>query len=122
MSGGHFDYKQWVIDAIADEVEGIIAKNGKPIPWECLEEYERRDYGYDERTYVRSMGKPLYYDFSPKVIDRFKEGLEILQKASVYANRIDWLLSGDDGEDSFLRRLGDALAKLDGEGGRDAED
>lgn len=32
--------------------------------------------------------------------------------AQVYAQRIDWLLSGDDGEDNFHLRLKEDLANL----------
>ena len=42
-----------------------------------------------------------------------KKGYWILRKAAIYAQRIDWLLSGDDGEESFIRRLYDELEQLD---------
>jgi hypothetical protein len=32
--------------------------------------------------------------------------------AEIYAQRIDWLLSGDDGEDSFRKRLKEDLERL----------
>ena len=49
----------------------------------------------------------------PEVIEEFKKGLKILKIAAIYAQRIDWLLSGDDGEESFKRRLKEELDKLD---------
>lgn len=42
----------------------------------------------------------------------FKEGIEILKKAEIYAQRIDWYLSGDDGEDSLVSRLKSDLDEL----------
>jgi hypothetical protein len=54
----------------------------------------------------------MAYDYSDEVIMKFKEGIEALKKAYVYAQRIDWLLSGDDGEESFLRRLEEDLEEL----------
>ena len=42
----------------------------------------------------------------------FKEGIEILKKAEIYAQRIDWYLSGDDGEDSLISRLKSDLDAL----------
>ena len=33
--------------------------------------------------------------------------------AAIYAQRIDWLLSGDDGEESFKRRLKEELDELE---------
>ena len=53
------------------------------------------------------------YNYPKEVIDEFKKGVELLKKAQVYAQRIDWLLSGDDGEESFLQRLKDDLNKLE---------
>jgi hypothetical protein len=73
MSGGHFNYNQYHIQSIADEIEGIIDENR--------------------------------YDFSDETINRFAEGLTILKMAYIYTQRIDWLLSGDDGEEYFHRRL-----------------
>jgi len=43
------------------------------------------------------------------VIEKFKEAVEALKKAYTYAHRIDWLLSGDDVEESFLRKLKEEL-------------
>jgi hypothetical protein len=36
----------------------------------------------------------------------------VLRQAYVYAQRIDWLVCGDDGEDSFQRRLKFEMEKL----------
>jgi hypothetical protein len=47
------------------------------------------------------------------VIEKFKEGLEIIRKAEIYAQRIDWLVCGDDGPESFLRRLEQDLKNLE---------
>lgn len=49
----------------------------------------------------------------PEIIEEFKKGLKLLKMASIYAHRIDWLLSGDDGEDSFKRRLKENLDELE---------
>ena len=48
-------------------------------------------------------------DYSEETIKEFKEGLNLLNKAAIYAQRIDWLVSGDDGEESFHKRLSDDL-------------
>jgi hypothetical protein len=99
MSGGHFDYSQYKIREIADSVEQLIIINGKEIP--------RRNRNSWDGTH--------YYEYPPDVIEKFKEGLKILRQAEVYAQRIDWLVSGDDGEKSFLKRLEDDLKKLENE-------
>jgi hypothetical protein len=41
-----------------------------------------------------------------------KEAVNVLRVAQIYAHRIDWLFSGDDGEESFLKRLDEDLEKL----------
>jgi hypothetical protein len=44
MSGGHFDYKQWHINQIADDVEKLIERNGrKKTDEELKDEHWRRD-------------------------------------------------------------------------------
>jgi hypothetical protein len=53
-----------------------------------------------------------HYAYSDDVIEEFKKGLGVLRKAQVYAQRIDWLISGDDGEESFHKRLKEDLEKL----------
>ena len=49
----------------------------------------------------------------PEVVEEFKKGLKILKTAAIYAQRIDWLLSGDDGEESFKERLKEELDELE---------
>lgn len=78
---------------------------------------------YDVHSYTHQQyppdedGNPVYYpDYKPETIAELKNGLTILQTAAVYALRIEWLLSGDNGEDSFLRRLSDDLQRLKEEG------
>ena len=51
-------------------------------------------------------------EYPAEVIEEFKKGVEAIAKAQVYMQRLDWLLSGDDGEESFLRRLKEDLDKL----------
>lgn len=49
----------------------------------------------------------------PEILEEFKKGLKILKTAAIYAQRIDWLLSGDDGEESFKERLKEELDELE---------
>lgn len=51
-------------------------------------------------------------EFPEDVIERFKEAVTTLRRAYVMAQRIDWLISGDDGVDSFRRRWEEDLSKL----------
>ena len=50
--------------------------------------------------------------YSPKTIEEFQKGLKILKEADVYLRRIDYLLSGDDGEETFHERLKEDLEEL----------
>jgi hypothetical protein len=92
MSGGHFNYKQDnLLDMVDDIRFAILINEGK----------ERMSGG-------NNMGDR----FSPKTIAEFEKAVKALKLAYVYAQRIDWLLSGDDGEDSFHIRLQAELGEL----------
>ena len=51
-------------------------------------------------------------EFSEDTLEEFNRGVQLLRLAGLYAQRIDWLLSGDDGEDSFHERLSEETDKL----------
>ena len=54
--------------------------------------------------------------FSENTKERFKEAISTLMKASVYAHRIEWLLSDDDDDEEwFLMQLEEELKKLEEE-------
>ena len=66
--------------------------------------------------YKNEDGEQVWYnDFSKETLDEFRKGLDILNKAYIYAQRIDWLLSGDDGEETFHQRLEEDLKNLQNE-------
>lgn len=92
MSGGKFNYTQYHISTIADSVESLVLNN--------------KDTTVDEWGCVRG------YDFPDEVIEKFKEAIPILKKAYIYSQRIDWLVSGDDGPDTFLQRLAFDLERV----------
>lgn len=109
MSGGAFDYRQWHIEQIADDIEDLIEKNGrKKTNDELKEEHWHGPDWYDK--YPEDL---YHYKYPDEVIEKFKEGMKALRIAAVYAQRIDWLLSGDDGEESFLERLKEELGQLE---------
>ena len=49
---------------------------------------------------------------TPETLRVFQDALNHLRKAAVLVHRIDWLLAGDDGEDTFHKRLNDDLRQL----------
>lgn len=118
MSGGHFEYHQYYIDEIADSIDKYI--NGEDIDDDEIEniklEYERGYLSLDENEsdYILENHHtiPNRYNFSEETIDEMKKGLDYLRKASIYAQRIDWLISGDDGEEEFHERLIEDLNNL----------
>jgi len=95
MSGGHFDYDQYRIRNIRESIEHIIEKNNVP-----LTEEDRADK-WDTRV--------VHFDYPDEIIEEFKKGAEALRVAEIYAQRIDWYISGDDGEETFFIRLKEDL-------------
>ena len=106
MSGGRFDYKQWHIGNIADNIEQEVILSGKPIPRNRWDYFMRREY---EETHKQ----PMNYAYPESVLRRMEEAVYALKRAAIYAQRTDYLLSGDDSEKSFEERLKKELAELD---------
>jgi len=84
MSGGHFDYKQYEINQITYSIKELIESN------------DNKDIG--------EYGYPIGRGFSKETISKFKEAELTLRRAEAMAQRIDWLVSGDDGEETFHER------------------
>ena len=101
MSGGHFNYKQYEIGIIADEIERYILRCENKVP---------KDWGEDDENgkYV-----PYVHEEPEEILNRMKEGLMYLRKAYIFTHEIDYYLSGDTGPESFIRRLEDGLIKLE---------
>lgn len=94
MSGGTFDYLQYRLDEVTDRIQEEIDNNNTKSEW-------------DEDEYWDG------YRWTDDTIAEFKKGIESIQKAKIYMQRIDWLLAGDDGEDNFHERLKEDLKKLE---------
>jgi len=94
MSGGAFDYKQYQINYLVDEIEQLIVQNGarkERIEWEGESEF--------------------HYKYPDDIIEEFKNAVKYLKLSAIYTQRVDYLISGDDGEDSFRSRLKEDLEK-----------
>jgi len=87
MSGGHFDYKQYILDDIVDQIENVIQNNNIPNK-------------YGECT-----------NYSGLTIEYLKQAVDLLKKSAIFVHRIDYLLSDDDSEESFKTRLAEDLKK-----------
>ena len=118
MSGGRFEYAQYRIREIYDSIDEYV--NGKDIDESEVEYYIKDHFclfneeDKAERDYIRKHhhSVPNCYGYSKATIREFKKAIDYLKKAEIYAQRIDWLLSGDDGEDGFHERLKEDLAEL----------
>jgi hypothetical protein len=86
MSGGLFNYEQYKIQQIADDIEQNIVDN--------------EDVGWD-------------YKYKDETIAEFKRAVEMLRRAYIYVQRIDWLVSADDSESTFHKRLNQQLKEYD---------
>jgi hypothetical protein len=104
MSGVAFDYKQYTLYEIADEIDRIVSRQSKR---KNNEELSRSDDYYEK--YPEELINPTY---SRKVQLELNKTILILKTTYVYVQRVDWLLSGDDSEDTFLERLKDDLSKV----------
>lgn len=118
MSGGHFDYMQYHIDEIADSIENYL--NGKEIDADEIEidnYIEERYLEQDEIDYIRKHHRtmPNPYEYNKDTLKEFKHAVKLLREAAVYAQRIDYLLCGDDGEETFHERLKEDLNELNNE-------
>lgn len=105
MSEGEIGHNEAIIIEIIEELETAITMNGKPIPKEYMD-------AFDKEYYQKNPEEALYPAYSDEIISKFKEGVDALKRACVYVQWIDWLLSGDDRENSFLNILEKKLNEL----------
>lgn len=104
MSGGHFNYDQYKIDQIAEDIQQELDNQGK--------EKFKEELWMSKEYYQDHPEEKLEYTYPKNIQKEFKNAIKALKIAAVYAQRVDWLLSGDDGEDSFLKRLKEDLNKI----------
>ena len=92
MSGGHFNYVQFQLPNVVEEIENIIKINKEGPKTEDGDYYE--------------------YGFSDETIAKFKQAVHCIKQAEQMIQRVDWLVSGDDGEESFHKRWDEELMKV----------
>ena len=86
MSGGYFEYQDWRLDEIANRLRLAIAR-------------------------CRTGNKYYKYsnDFLNEMIDAHNKAREL--RATLH--RIDWVLSADNGEDSYFEYLAEDLKEIE---------
>ena len=101
MSGGYFDYDQYRLGYMADDIEQELINQGKQKPAGEL-------WGDDE--YYEKYPEDKYFETYPDLVQtKLKETVNALRIAQIYTHRADWFLSADDGDESFVERLADDL-------------
>lgn len=81
MSGGHYDHAFGQVRDLADAIYGDVQKHSKPFT---------DDYG------------ETVTEFPQPVLDAMRRCAAALEGAATAAWDVEWLMSGDCGEDSFL--------------------
>lgn len=113
MSGGHFEYRQHHISMIIDELQEVINNNKVEKTEEQLHNMFFFWNTKDADAYFEKYPElKLHSNYSDEVIEEFKKGLHYLKLAYIYTQRIDWVLSGDDSEENFFKRLKEELDEI----------
>lgn len=80
MSGGHFDYVQYLIKQAANDVHAEINDN-----------FKKDEYGYCN-------------NFSKETLEKMKICMKTLHDAANMLERVDYLICGDDSQETFHLR------------------
>jgi len=108
MGGSNFDFAHSRLEwDVIEKIERIIKRNNTEIP------IKERPSWQDPEYYEKYPEEKLYSSYSDETINEFKKGLNIIKEANIYIKRIDNLLCGDDGEETFHERLKENLNKLE---------
>lgn len=89
MSGGRFDYKQYHLEDIAEQLEYELKH------MDAWLQYEK--FTVEEKVALE---------------DNIEVLIHLLKLCQVGVQRIDWLLSGDDGLQTYFERLEEDTTKL----------
>lgn len=111
MSGGALEYAYCRINDVAERIREEIEIIEEKIQSGDLEWYDPRQYyvkNYPDRPEFKSKEA-----LANAVLNKYKEALECMERASIYAQRVEWLLSSDDGDESFILRTEEELKKLE---------
>lgn len=92
MSGGTWEYIQYRFQDIGDDLERLIKNNDSD---------ELNDYG-------DVVGR----HYKPETIQKLKEAATHVRETAIMLQRVDYLLAGDDGEESFHKRWNSDMEEL----------
>nr|DAN97347.1 MAG TPA: hypothetical protein [Caudoviricetes sp.] len=107
MSGGYFDYAQSRIDDIADRIEDYLY--GHELDESDVQDLIHDSFGDDDEPTEYAINHhhtmPNCFGYRFLTLQELKRAVRNLRKAAIYAQRADYLLSGDDSEEAFRERL-----------------
>ena len=93
MSGGYWEHIQYRFEDIASDIEYLIDNNND--------------------TNVDRWGSTAGRFYNENTLQKFREAVHAIRRAGAMIQRIDYLLEGDDTEDSFHTRWDKHLAQVD---------
>lgn len=104
MSGGHYEYKYFKLNELADDIEGDFVNDGK---------YQATDYGTNDTSFHLGDRPTKEYDrigdATPEqrieILKEVKNLIDDLRKCSFRAKELEWYMGGDTGAESYLKRL-----------------
>lgn len=102
------NYAFTVIEDAANQIQEFLA-NEELRMRSGVEPYEVSQYYIDKNPDAPFLKSPKA--LQTEVIKRLRESLIAVRKAQIYAKRVEWLMSGDDGYEAFCLRLEEELAK-----------
>lgn len=108
MSGGIFDYREYAIYEIIEKIEREIQKNGVK---KSIKDLEYDSWKGDD-WYINHPEELYHYKYPDYIITELKTTVDLLKRSVIYINRVDYLLSGDDSEETFISRLKNDLEKI----------
>ena len=113
MSGGSMDYVAWKIKEAARHIQSELAD---------AELCRKNLRFFDVSKYYQEKYPDVGYLKSPEaltdaVVKRLRDALVCVRQAAIYAERVEWLTSGDDGHESFCLRLDEELSDCKKHGG-----
>ena len=88
MSGGAFEYKQYKIEELIEDMKLLLERVDKE-PIDSFECDSLKNYIDDKDSFK-------------KIVEK---NINLLRKSYIYTQRLDWFISGDDGEETFYERL-----------------
>ena len=98
MSGGHFEHRQFHIETLIEDMGEVLTKLD-------LEPGQTED-PYDDESLQE------YVEDIPRFKSEVEKAKYYLKMAHTMVQRIDWFLSGDDGEDNLYERLEEELKNV----------